>query len=689
MRANGTTTEPDVAVQVSTRRDAQTGIGRHTRVRSVLTITLLAATASVCCRPDVAMKQEERPFLVPGAVLVASYKGREYRCRVVRGQGGASQYEVDGVGAYTSPSGAAIAVTTHANPGRSSPNTNGYQFWNFEDVAAAEANLAQLNSPAAVVLTAADEIREAQEAFTRAFRTGAVPIDGVRIGYQGGFAEETAYWLAAEGVWLASTVAPEGNRYWNALGASEPSPGGTTSITCEVNSPLEGVNRRIAGCFARDVESGHTLLLHRGRIGGGRAGVGADAFWNGHEGSEMVADDDGESRRFALVTDLDDGEIQRDVSKFVHMVERVKREAVQNAASTDHVERYWWVNQGGTHGQEVGGGYLWAPVKSESGREFAHHRSVADLQVDDTVFHYWAGQIQAVSSVAEAAVLAPIPDKLPDEVWERGGRLARLDVGKLSDPVSLEKIPIDWRLAERGPFNRKGSVNQGYLFPLSVEFVAKLAGRFPQLAECISIDSDAQSQVLPPYLEPDFETIRSRIEAEGLVVSDRTLRRFHLSLRSRGFVILSGISGTGKTWLAQAYARAVGGRGRLVPVAPNWTTNEDLIGYFNPLREVYYDTPFSNFLREAAIEWESAVGEQRTPVPYYLVLDEMNLARVEYYFATFLSAYGGATAGGVSAHPTGGGGGATHAEPQVCGHCQRGRDHAWVRRQGLRPGAAR
>ncbi len=146
-----------------------------------------------------------------------------------------------------------------------------------------------------------------------------------------------------------------------------------------------------------------------------------------------------------------------------------------------------------------------------------------------------------------------------------------------------------------------------------------------------------QRQATAAYTEPSFETIRSSIEAEGLVIDDRTLRRFHLSLRSRGFVILSGISGTGKTWLAQAYARAVGGCELLVPVAPNWTTNEDLLGYLNPISGVYHDTEFSNFLREAALEWDSAVAEEREPIPNFLILDEMNLARVEYYFATFLS----------------------------------------------------
>src|SRR5207248_274214 len=115
-----------------------------------------------------------------------------------------------------------------------------------------------------------------------------------------------------------------------------------------------------------------------------------------------------------------------------------------------------------------------------------------------------------------------------------------------------------------------------------------------------------------------------------------TFRRYHLSLNSRrGFVILAGVSGTGKTWLAEAYARAVGGRLLVVPVAPNWTTNEDLLGYRNPLDQQYYDTDFSQFLREAAAAYETRGPSAR---PYHLILDEMNLARVEYYFAKFLSA---------------------------------------------------
>lgn len=140
------------------------------------------------------------------------------------------------------------------------------------------------------------------------------------------------------------------------------------------------------------------------------------------------------------------------------------------------------------------------------------------------------------------------------------------------------------------------------------------------------------------YVEPSFDEIARQIAAKGLRISERTLRRYHLSLKTRGFVILCGLSGSGKTWLAELYAKIVGAEQALVAVAPNWTTNEDLIGYFNPMDGQYHDTPFSTFLRRAAEHYEEAEAAGVTARPFHLILDEMNLARVEYYFAKFLSA---------------------------------------------------
>lgn len=141
------------------------------------------------------------------------------------------------------------------------------------------------------------------------------------------------------------------------------------------------------------------------------------------------------------------------------------------------------------------------------------------------------------------------------------------------------------------------------------------------------------------YTEPSFDQIQLAILDQGMHIDEQTLRRYHLALKTRGFVILSGVSGIGKTWLAEAYASTVGAEYCLVPVAPNWTTNEDLLGYVNPLTEMsYHHTIFSYFLEAAALEYQQARNEGQTAKPYHLILDEMNLARVEYYFAKFLSA---------------------------------------------------
>ena len=140
------------------------------------------------------------------------------------------------------------------------------------------------------------------------------------------------------------------------------------------------------------------------------------------------------------------------------------------------------------------------------------------------------------------------------------------------------------------------------------------------------------------YEAPPLANISEHLSFVGLRLADRTLRRYHLSLMTRGFVILAGVSGTGKSWLAEAYAAAVGAEHEIVSVAPNWTTNEDLLGYFNPVTERYHDTPFSEFLRQASDAYHLAAECGFQPQPHHLILDEMNLARVEYYFASFLSA---------------------------------------------------
>ena len=114
----------------------------------------------------------------------------------------------------------------------------------------------------------------------------------------------------------------------------------------------------------------------------------------------------------------------------------------------------------------------------------------------------------------------------------------------------------------------------------------------------------------------------------NIVYRRKVLEDFFALISTHDLIVLAGDSGSGKTNLVKSFAEALGGKAVIVPVKPNWTSAEDLLGYYNPLEKKYLTTPFLDALFEAA----------RNPdIPYFICLDEMNLARVEYYFADFLS----------------------------------------------------
>lgn len=76
----------------------------------------------------------------------------------------------------------------------------------------------------------------------------------------------------------------------------------------------------------------------------------------------------------------------------------------------------------------------------------------------------------------------------------------------------------------------------------------------------------------------------------------------------------------------------------IIPVRPDWTDHRGLLGFYNPLTEKYVTTPFLRLLLAAADEAQRAAAEKRPPHPFFVLLDEMNLARVEHYFSDLLSA---------------------------------------------------
>lgn len=120
----------------------------------------------------------------------------------------------------------------------------------------------------------------------------------------------------------------------------------------------------------------------------------------------------------------------------------------------------------------------------------------------------------------------------------------------------------------------------------------------------------------------------------GLLLNSKLVTRFISSLITKPFVILSGLSGSGKTKLAQAFAQWIcrdDSQYCIVPVGADWTNREPLLGYPNALNTGEYIKP-DNGVLDIIIQADKNPG-----LPYFLILDEMNLSHVERYFADFLS----------------------------------------------------
>ena len=112
---------------------------------------------------------------------------------------------------------------------------------------------------------------------------------------------------------------------------------------------------------------------------------------------------------------------------------------------------------------------------------------------------------------------------------------------------------------------------------------------------------------------------------------------FMMSLHTSQIIALCGKPGSGKTTFAGEMARALGAKFHLISVQNNWTDQSDILGFFNPTNGSYQGTDFLDALIEAKDEEEYCNEHDKKSRLHIICLDEMNLARVEYYFATFLS----------------------------------------------------
>ena len=128
--------------------------------------------------------------------------------------------------------------------------------------------------------------------------------------------------------------------------------------------------------------------------------------------------------------------------------------------------------------------------------------------------------------------------------------------------------------------------------------------------------------------------IQKYINSKGFVYNPKDLNNFTLSLKTKPFVILAGISGTGKSKLVKLFANAIGatsenGQYNIISVKPDWNDSTELFGYKN-INDEFVPGKLTGIIKTAS-------SPDNINKPYFICLDEMNLARVEYYLSEYLS----------------------------------------------------
>ncbi len=227
-------------------------------------------------------------------------------------------------------------------------------------------------------------------------------------------------------------------------------------------------------------------------------------------------------------------------------------------------------------------------------------------------------------------IVSPWPEHTPPE---RRGKVA-LTI----DATGTERQTRMWLLIDRiEPLDR----------PLRIQDFEPIGGKYRSPGQNHFAFVYEPTRQPPPSQPPSdpISSFSAYIASQNFHFPHHLLATYYLSLQTKPFVILSGLSGTGKTKLAQLFAEFISPpverevkeavettheqRAALIPVHPDWTDHRGLLGFHHLLTGTYHATDLLRLLLRAYTDPDKH--------PYFAILDEMNLARVEHYFADFLS----------------------------------------------------
>ena len=272
---------------------------------------------------------------------------------------------------------------------------------------------------------------------------------------------------------------------------------------------------------------------------------------------------------------------------------------------TTDLPNIWFVYQGSTFNENQGKKYLWAPLKNKAGSALFFWDNMLKVKQGDLIFNYSKG-IRAISVAKTNCYHAPNPFK--DTNWQSDGYKVDIDCYEFEKIIKIEqlfaqknKIDISLQGIKNKPFDRNGRPNQGYLYEFSIEagkLVRNLLGgtfNIEYIDNMFNNETESDLSITTSNsILIEIGKFIAQLKDSNLLFNNKIVSRFTASLLTKPFLILSGLSGSGKTKLAQAFVYwicANENQYKIVPVGADWTNREPLLGYPNALDQMQYIKP--------------------------------------------------------------------------------------------------
>jgi hypothetical protein len=165
-------------------------------------------------------------------------------------------------------------------------------------------------------------IRKYRRQFIKSFKPFINEKIPVTLGHPGGTVKAKVSWSESLGIWMFHEKIAE-RRFWHAFGIGKPSESSPVPITCEINFPIRGIDRRIGGALAAD-RDGRIFVIHRGILGGGKKGIGKSLFADHYRGVWAIMGDGPVDTTVALIGALNSPLFVRQVTQFVRKIDTIK-----------------------------------------------------------------------------------------------------------------------------------------------------------------------------------------------------------------------------------------------------------------------------------------------------------------------------------------------------------------------------